>query len=149
MNNSLSMKKVFSLFVFLLLAGKTTHATAQQISFATTPQLMTDEAEVPPLVTQNRLPQFPGGPEALTKFITETARYPQRAYREGREGTVYVEVYVLSTGQLQVLSVEGTLGGGCEQEAVRVVSAMPVWLPALRQSNPVRCRVKIPVSFRL
>ena len=143
------MKKVFSFFVLLLLAVRATQATAQQISFVTAFQLLTDEAEIPPLVPQNRLPQFPGGPEALTKFITETARYPQRAYREGREGTVYVEVYVLSTGCLQVLAVEGTLGGGCEQEALRVVNAMPAWLPALRQSTPVRCRVKIPVSFRL
>jgi protein TonB len=143
------MKKAFLLLIILLLAGQLTKVTAQQISFVTTPQLLTDEADSAPLVPQNRLPQFRGGPEALTKFITETARYPQRAYREGREGTVYVEVYVLSTGKLQVLSVEGKLGGGCEQEALRVVNEMPDWLPALRQSNPVRCRVKIPVSFRL
>jgi TonB family protein len=149
MNNFLFMKKLFLLLVLLLMVGKVTQATAQQISFVNTTQLLTDETEVPPLVPQNRLPQFPGGSEALTRFITETARYPLRAYREGREGTVYVEVYVLPTGKLQVLSVEGQLGGGCEQEAVRVVNEMPAWLPALRQSNPVKCRVKIPVSFRL
>lgn len=143
------MKKVFLLLAFLLLAGQVTQAIAQRISFVPTPQLLTDEADRAPLVPQNRLPQFPGGPDALTEFITETARYPQRAYREGREGTVYVEVYVLPTGKLQVLSTEGQLGGGCEQEAIRIVNEMPDWLPALRQSNPVRCRVKIPVSFRL
>ncbi len=101
-----------------------------------------------PLVRQCRPPMFLGGPKAFEEFIVQNAQFPERAYREGIEGTVYVEVYVLATGRLQLFGVSGGVGAGCEEEAVRIVSLMPPWLPALRQSEPVRCRVRIPITFK-
>ena len=107
-----------------------------------------DSIDALPVVRQSRPPVFLGGEKAFQDFIVQNAQFPERAYREGIEGTVYVEVYVLATGRLQLLSVKGEVGGGCEEEAVRIVSLMPHWLPALRNSEPVRCKVRIPVTFK-
>ena len=107
------------------------------------------EEETPlPVVRQTRPPMFPGGAEAFEKFVSQTARYPRRAFYEGIEGTLYVEIYVLSTGKVQILKIKSDLGAGCEEEAVRVVSLMPYWLPALQESEPVRRKVRIPFTFK-
>ena len=110
---------------------------------------LADSIDALPVVRQSRPPIFLGGEKAFQDFIIQNAHFPERAYREGIEGTVYVEVYVLATGRLQLLSVKGEVGGGCKEEAVRIVSLMPHWLPALRESEPVRCRVRIPITFKM
>ena len=132
----------------LALALPTVQIMAQSYAFERPELLMTDMADVTPVVRQNRLPMFSGGNTAFQDFVVQTARFPERAYREGLEGTVYVEVYVLPTGRLQFLGTKGNVGGGCEQEAVRIVSLMPAWKPALRQSIPVRYKVRIPITFK-
>ena len=132
---------VFCLALALPFSG----TMAQEYALAVPSQLTVD---VPPVVRQNRPPAFSGGNSAFQDFVKQTARFPERAYREGIEGTVYVEVYVLPTGRLQLLDIKGNVGGGCEQEALRIVGLMPAWAPALRDSEPVRCKVRIPVVFR-
>jgi periplasmic protein TonB len=121
---------------------------AQEYHFATITEIVEMPNAQPPVVRQSCPPSFLGGHQSLEKFIKQHARYPERALREGITGTIYVKVRVLETGQLTILGVDGYLGGGCEQEALRLVSLMPPWNPALRHSVPVSCRVRIPIIFQ-
>ena len=139
------MKK---LIISLALIAQVGLAAAQGSASIYEIQMGSEEETPLPVVRQTRPPMFPGGAEAFEKFVSQTARYPQRAFYEGIEGTVYVEMYVLFTGQLRVLKVESDLGADCEEEAIRIVSLMPHWLPALQESEPVRRKVRIPFIFK-
>ncbi|TAF01383.1 MAG: energy transducer TonB [Runella slithyformis] len=134
---------ILTFFFFFCISMAQNHSFRAQLQ-----PFFADSVGALPIVRQSRPPLFSGGEEAFQAFVIQNAHFPERAYREGLEGTVYVEVYVLPTGKLQLISVKGRVGGGCEEEAVRVVSLMPSWLPALRESEPMRCKVRIPITFK-
>lgn len=124
-------------------------ALAQSYSFGNTQELILHELTLPPVVKQTRPPEFTGGTKALTDYIKQTTSYPQRALLEKLEGTVYVEVRVMTDGKIVPLQVIGWIGGGCEEEALRIITHMPPWQPALVESQPVARKIRIPVVFRL
>ena len=108
----------------------------------------------PPIVTSvsNEVePTFPGGQEALMRFIHTNIMYPESAIELGIEGKVYVRFYVEKDGK--VSNVELLKGINCpaiEQEALRVVSIMPNWLPGSTDTSlATRTVMNIPISFDL
>ena len=108
----------------------------------------------PPIVTSvsNEVePTFPGGQEALMRFIHTNITYPESAFELGVEGKVYVRFYVEKDGK--VANVELLKGINCpaiEQEALRVVSIMPNWLPGSTDTSlATRTVMNIPISFDL
>jgi protein TonB len=108
----------------------------------------------PPIVTSvsNDIePTFPGGQEALMRFIHTNIMYPESAIELGIEGKVYVRFYVEKDGK--VSNVELLKGINCpaiEQEALRVVSIMPNWLPGSADTSlATRTVMNIPISFDL
>ncbi len=94
-------------------------------------------------------PTFPGGQEALMRFIHTNITYPESAIELGVEGKVYVRFYVEKDGK--VANVEILKGINCpaiEQEALRVVSIMPNWLPGSTDTSlATRTVMNIPISF--
>ena len=96
-------------------------------------------------------PTFPGGQEALMRFIHTNITYPESAFELGIEGKVYVRFYVEKDGK--VANVELVKGINCqaiEQEALRVVSIMPNWLPGSTDTSlATRTVMNIPISFAL
>ena len=96
-------------------------------------------------------PTFPGGQEALMRFIHTNIMYPESAIELGIEGKVYVRFYVEKDGK--VSNVELLKGINCpaiEQEALRVVSIMPNWLPGSADTSlATRTVMNIPISFDL
>jgi protein TonB len=96
-------------------------------------------------------PTFPGGQEALMRFIQENIKYPESAIELGLEGKVYVRFYVEKDGK--VANVELLKGINCpaiEQEALRVISSMPNWLPGSADTSlATRTVMNIPISFDL
>jgi TonB family protein len=108
----------------------------------------------PPIVTSvsNDIePTFPGGQEALMRFIHTNIMYPESAIELGIEGKVYVRFYVEKDGK--VSNVELLKGINCpaiEQEALRVISIMPNWLPGSADTSlATRTVMNIPISFDL
>ena len=75
-------------------------------------------------------PTFPGGEEALKKYIVENTKYPAIAMENGVEGIVVIGFMVNTDGTLSDLKVEKFVDPDLEKEALRVVSGMPAWLPA-------------------
>ena len=95
------------------------------------------------------MPEFPGGNGALMKFISETIKYPEAALKEGREGRVVVQFVVESDGTVADPTVVRRLDPDFDEEALRVVSAMPKWIPGRQGGKAVAVRYTIPVTFRM
>lgn len=94
-------------------------------------------------------PQFPGGTEALMKYLSKNIRYPEQAKKENIQGKVYVKFVVEKDGSITDAKVLRSIGGGCDEEALRVVKAMPKWEPGKMQGTPVRVQFNLPIVFKL
>ena len=94
-------------------------------------------------------PEFPGGMEALYKYLRENIKYPQLARENNITGRVYVTFVVERDGSIANPRVLKDIGGGCGQEAIRVVKAMPKWNPGKQRGKAVRVQFNLPVSFNL
>lgn len=95
------------------------------------------------------MPEFPGGVKAMARYLRKNANYPERASRAGIEGTVNVRLVVRADGSLSDLKVLNGLGYGCDDEALRVVSKMPRWIPGVQNGVSVPVYTVIPITFRL
>ena len=94
-------------------------------------------------------PEFPGGEAARQKFLEDNLRYPQMAREAGIQGTVFITFVVERDGSVTDVRVIRGIGGGCDEEAVRVVRMMPRWEPGRQRGQPVRVQFNMPIRFRL
>ncbi|MBR6844679.1 MAG: energy transducer TonB [Bacteroidales bacterium] len=94
-------------------------------------------------------PEFPGGMEALYKYLRENIKYPQLARDNNITGKVYVTFVVERDGSIANPRVLKDIGGGCGAEAIRVVKSMPKWTPGKQRGKAVRVQFNLPVSFNL
>ena len=92
-------------------------------------------------------PEFPGGTEAMLKFITDNLKYPWEARSKNIEGKVIVSFTVKSNGSVADVETMRRIGGGCDEEALRVVKLMPKWKPGEDQGKPVNVSMILPVRF--
>lgn len=96
-------------------------------------------------VEQN--PEYPGGEMALTRFVQNNMSYPQIAREMGIQGTVYITFVVGKTGEISNVKVVRGIGGGCDEEAVRVIKLMPKWIPGRQNGKPVPVWFNFPLKF--
>lgn len=97
-----------------------------------------------------QMPSFPGGEDALMKYLHDHIHYPPVARENGIQGTVVVQFIVGPDGTIRdVTTVGKTLGGGLEQEAMHVVKGMPRWLPGKQNGRAVNVQYSLPVRFVL
>ena len=94
-------------------------------------------------------PSFPGGTEAMQRFIEDNKRYPLAVAEMGIQGTVFVSFIVEQDGSLSAIHILKSPDPGLSREAMRVVSQMPKWIQGKRNGEIVRTRFTIPVVFRL
>lgn len=96
------------------------------------------------------MPNYPGGIAAMMKYLSTNIRYPAIANENGLEGKVIVKFYVDKDGTVrEPVVLKDGVGGGCGEEAIRVVKAMPKWTPGLQRGNPVKVYYTLPVTFKL
>lgn len=95
------------------------------------------------------MPQFPGGDEGRIDYMVKNMKYPKEAVEKGLEGTVYVSFIVEPDGAVSNAKVLKGIGKPCDEEAVRVVSAMPKWKPGTQNGKAVRVQFTLPVNFKL
>lgn len=106
-----------------------------------------DEQVIFQVVEQD--PEFPGGIDALYKFIQQNIKYPQLAKENNITGRVFVTFVVEKDGSVSNVKVARDIGGGCGTEAVRVVKMMPKWAPGKQRGKAVRAAYTLPVNFTL
>lgn len=94
-------------------------------------------------------PSFPGGDAALQEYLAKNTRYPESAKENGIEGIISVGFVVLPDGRLQEVKVIRFVDPDLEKEAVRVVVAMPAWIPAEKDGTPIEAPAKVDVPFLL
>ena len=94
-------------------------------------------------------PEFDGGMDALYKYLTENLRYPEQAKVDKIQGRVLIRFVVMNDGSIVNVEVARGIGGGCDEEAVRVVKAMPKWKPAVSDGKAVNVQYALPITFKL
>ena len=94
-------------------------------------------------------PEFPGGFGELTKYISKNLKYPMQARESGIQGRVFVGFVIEKDGSLSNVEVLRGIGGGCDEEAVRVVKSLPKFKPGKQRGAPVRVKYSLPIVFRL
>ena len=99
--------------------------------------------------TVEEMPAFPGGEQKLMEFVAKNIKYPQTARETGVEGRVIVGFVIEPDGSISNVTLLKGVGGGCDEEAVRVIKSLPKWEPGKEQGKAVRVSYQIPVSFRL
>ena len=95
------------------------------------------------------MPEFPGGTQALFKFISENLEYPQHAIDGQIEGRVVVQFVVDKTGKVGNIQVVRSIDKLLDQAAIDVVRARPAWKPGMQNGQPVNVRYTLPDSFKL
>ena len=96
-----------------------------------------------------QMPEFPGGQDAMFKFLGENIKYPKEARKQGISGRVFVTFVVEADGEITNIEMLREIGGGCDEEAMRVVSIMPTWEPGYQRGVPVRVGFNLPIKFSL
>ena len=106
-----------------------------------------EEAQIFTVVEKD--PEFPGGMDALYKYLAQNIKYPTIARENGITGRVYVTFVVERDGSIANPRVLRDIGGGCGAEAIRVVKSMPKWNPGKQSGKAVRVQFNLPVNFNL
>ncbi len=96
-----------------------------------------------------QLPEYVGGMDAFYKYLTDNLRYPEQAKADNIQGRVLIRFVVMNDGSIVNVEVARGIGGGCDEEAVRVVKAMPKWKPAVSDGKPVNVQYALPITFKL
>lgn len=98
-----------------------------------------------------KMPEFPGGNQAMMEFIQRNVVYPPIEREYGVRGTVYVTFVVEKDGSLSnVRCLRGVKAGpGLDKEAMRVISSMPVWAPGTQNGRAVRVQYNLPIKFSI
>lgn len=96
-----------------------------------------------------KMPAFPGGTNALKDFFKKNLVYPVLAREAGIEGKVFVKFTVSRTGKVYDIAIAKGIGGGCDEEAMRLVKLFPAWIPGEEGGRKVLVSVIVPVIFKL
>ena len=102
-----------------------------------------------PFDVVEQMPEFPGGMEALMKYLQESVKYPKEAFEKGIQGRVVVQFVIEKDGSISEVKVIKKVNEHLDAEAVRVVNAMPKWKPGKQKGETVRVKYTLPISFRL
>ncbi|WP_184546674.1 M56 family metallopeptidase [Mucilaginibacter sp. FT3.2] len=95
------------------------------------------------------LPGFPGGVEALGKFLSANIKYPANAREKGIEGRVICTFVIETDGSLSNIKISRGVSPDLDEEALRVLKLSPNWTPGKQGDKKVRVQYSIPISFTL
>lgn len=94
-------------------------------------------------------PQFVGGQDSLTVYLKNNLRYPTQAYQAKITGKVMVRFVVGSNGEISKSEIISGIGYGCDEEALRVVTLFPKWIPGRQSGKNVAVQQILPIEFAL
>lgn len=119
------------LFGLMLLIGYTSQISAQALTKA------------------EKMPSYPGGEAAMQKFIRENLKYPEDAQRAGIQGRITTQFIVTAEGQIENIRIIRGISPSCDAEVVRVIKAMPKWIPGQENGKDVAVYYALPILYRL
>ena len=137
------MKHIFR-SLFVLLAATIILPAAAQVEPKTT-TTHTDDV----YIIVEEMPEFPGGKQALGQYLGAHITYPAAAQRNGLEGLVVLSFVVDQQGNITDIEPVKRLGGGTDEEAIRVVKSKPRWKPGKQNGRYVKTLFTLPIRFEM
>jgi len=110
-------------------------------------QLSLPKEEVFNIVEESAKPAK--GMSAFYAYVAKRMKYPKQAKKENVQGRVYVEFIVDKDGELTNIKIIKGIGAGCDEEALRVLTNTPKWLPAKQEGKRVKQKIVLPIAFKL
>lgn len=107
------------------------------------------EEVMKPLLWVEQMPEFPGGESELYKYLENNIKYPPVARDAGISGSVYVKFVVNEDGKISGITILRGIGGGCDEEVIRIIKSMPPWKPGKQNGIPVPVYFNLPIKFTL
>jgi TonB family protein len=95
------------------------------------------------------MPEYPGGDDALMTYLQKKIKYPKNALKKEIEGIVMVRFVITPNGEVTDVKITKTVSPEIDEEALRVVRAMPKWKPGLQDNIPVPVFFDVPINFSL
>ncbi|MBL7897870.1 MAG: energy transducer TonB [Crocinitomicaceae bacterium] len=96
-----------------------------------------------------KMPEFQGGMEALSTYLSTNLLYPETARNNKIEGKVIISFMVEATGKVTNCRIKESAHTDLDKEALRVVSAMPEWIPGEKNGKKVNVEMTLPIVFKL
>ncbi|NWJ53447.1 MAG: TonB family protein, partial [Bacteroidetes bacterium] len=109
---------------------------------------VTPSNENKPLLLVEKNPEFKGGLDAMLDFLKKNTHYPEEAKKQGIQGTVFIYFTISKTGTISDVKVLKGISKECDEEAIRVVKAMPNWIPGQTDGKDVPVVFQIPIKFQ-
>ncbi len=100
-------------------------------------------------VIVEEMPHFPGGEDSLFAYLADRINYPDAAVDARIQGVVYIQFIVETDGNVSGPKVLRGIGGGCDEEALRVIADMPRWYPGKQRGETVRVQYNLPIRFAM
>jgi protein TonB len=107
-----------------------------------------DEEQIIHVIVE-KMPEFPGGPAEMNRYLARNIRYPLIAQENGIQGRVYCQFVVNTDGSIVDIKVTRGVEASLDAEAIRVIKSMPKWTPGRQGGKAVRCRFNLPIRFKL
>lgn len=107
------------------------------------------EPDPAPTAAPEVMPEFIGGDGKLYEYLSETTKYPELAKTAGIQGKVFVQFIVDKNGKVKNVKILHGINSLLDNEALRVVAAMPDWKPGKQHGKPVPVIYNLPISFKL
>jgi TonB family protein len=108
-----------------------------------------EDEEVMIFQVVEEMPEFPGGENAMRKFIADNVKYPESAKKEGISGKVYVSFVISKDGEVKDAKVVRGVNSALDEEALRVINSMPDWTPGKQRGKKVDVQFTLPINFAL
>lgn len=112
------------------------------------PEEEEDEAQIIHVVVE-KMPEFPGGPEAMNRWLSKNIKYPLLAQENNIQGRVVCQFVVNTDGKIVDVQVVRGVEATLDAEAVRVIKSMPAWTPGKQGGKNVRVKYTLPIRFKL
>lgn len=114
-----------------------------------TPIIEEEEQQEEIFMIVESMPEFPGGESKLYEYLADNIKYPELAKDAGISGRVFVSFVVEKDGSVTDIRILRGIGGGCDEEAIRLVKNMPKWTPGKQRGKAVRVTFNLSIKFTL
>jgi TonB family protein len=142
------MKTFVGIGCFLLLSTLCCSQTQGGIGTIHVRKSKTSKSVANPIPLDNEA-EFPGAQEGLSAHIKKNFHYPPAAMAENVSGTVILRLKISAEGKIAGVTVIQKVGGGCDEEAERIVRLMPDWKPARKNGKAIESNVELPFVFKI
>jgi TonB family protein len=149
-SSSLKLAKYLTILpiFFILIAANSSYAGEKDQSLQEPPPVKKEVTEEIFVVVEEQ-PEYPGGQEAMMKFLSDSIVYPEEAKAKGIQGRVICNYVVMKDGSIDDVNVVRGVDPLLDAEAVRVLKSMPAWKPGKQRGQAVNVRYTLPVVFRI